>query len=50
MDNEYLTEHWLFNQKDEFDLFIEECRRKLNEGLGDAQRRTNCGIPSECNK
>lgn len=47
---EYLTEHWLYNgQKDELDLFIEECRSKLNEEL-DAQRRRNCGLPPEGNE
>ena len=33
MEKEYLTEHLFYKQKDEFEIFIEEQRKKLNEQL-----------------
>lgn len=33
MNEEYLTEHWLYNQCDDFQNFIDEQRKRLNEQL-----------------
>ena len=33
MEKEYLTENLFYKQKDEFEIFIEEQRKRLNEQL-----------------
>ena len=33
VEKEYLTEHLFYKQKDEFEIFIEEQRKRLNEQL-----------------
>lgn len=36
-DDEYLTEHWLFLEKDEFQEFIKQERQRLNDSFKDVK-------------
>ncbi len=36
-NDDYLTEHWLFQEKDEFQEFIKQERLRLNDALKDVK-------------
>lgn len=36
-NDDYLTEHWLFQEKDEFQEFIKQERQRLNDSLKDVK-------------